>query len=291
MFGCPIVNVNAYTIYRCSGKYENNNIPLPQIPTTNIKPPWNRVAEPLLSCYYWVYGPVGLYWVLPLLLAMYVDEKTWHVEEVPAGDLEHNEQSGGAHLCPGLPKNSPIEVIRLSQEEWVKIYDLHRLFMSYQCDTLTGPPSSTQRLGQRDPSKLSSLYYPPENDILRAKQYLYIAVTAGIVLASAIVDEQSPVWLLVLLCSATRSGGGKFLMTHLKQHAPPSGMKLSPVKKAIPFYEGLGFEKRENDCTYMYWPCVGTRPIGPTRHDTHRQSSARSHPYKPPVIVIDLDSQ
>ena len=284
MFGDPPVNVNAYNIYRCSGKYENKGIPLPQIPTKNINAPWNLVAEPLLSCYHWVYGPVGLYWVLPLLLAMYVDEKTWHVE---ASDLACDEQTGSAHLCPGLPKKCHTSVHRLSQEEWVKTYDLHRLFMSYQCDTLT---RCVQNPGQRTASSLS-LLYPPKSDILESQKFLYIAVTAGIVLASAIVDEKiADEWEVVLLCSATRSGGGTLLMTHLQKEAPSRQgprLKLSPVKGAIEFYQRLGFHWHENNCTHMYWPIVPSQQIGPLRP---RSSSARTHPYTREVIDIGSDS-
>ena len=51
------------------------------------------------------------------------------------------------------------------------------------------------------------MLHPPKSDILKSQKFLYIAVTAGIVLASDIVDENivdgKPEWEVVLLCSVT----------------------------------------------------------------------------------------
>ena len=44
--------------------------------------PWNRIHDPLLSCWYHVYGSVGLYWILPVWMAMYL-EGGWSVVEAP----------------------------------------------------------------------------------------------------------------------------------------------------------------------------------------------------------------
>ena len=40
-----------------------------------ISAPWNGVADPLMSCWRQMYGPVGMYWVFPMWLAMYMNPK------------------------------------------------------------------------------------------------------------------------------------------------------------------------------------------------------------------------
>ena len=45
-----------------------------------INQPWRSVSDPLLSCWCWAYGPVGLYWVIPIWLAMYAKTDEWTIE-------------------------------------------------------------------------------------------------------------------------------------------------------------------------------------------------------------------
>ena len=65
-------------------RFDNSSIQPPSTqPTGTDGPPpadgwrttWQRIQRNFLRCYRGIYGPVGLYWVLPLLGAMYLHKK------------------------------------------------------------------------------------------------------------------------------------------------------------------------------------------------------------------------
>ena len=248
IFGDSVVTAQEYQKYRDFGRYPNLDTKPPMIRKVNTTP-WSRIGHPLMSCWYWVYGPVGLYWVLPLLLAMYIHDDQWSVVDGPP--VIPSE----AHdfICPGLPKGSPSSVHRLSHEEWAAVYELHRMLMSHQCDTLTGELFTLERINSREACSLPRKIYPPTKDeVERKKLVLYVVVAAGIVMASAIVSEQESSWEIQLICSATRSGGGTALIRHLQNTAPVS-LKLCPVRRAVPFYETRGFDWVGESRECMTW--------------------------------------
>ena len=67
-----------------------------------------RIRDPFLSCYRGIYGPVGLYWLLPLLGAMYLHKQygktppaDWpRVHTVPIRCCP--KKSNGVLLCRGV---------------------------------------------------------------------------------------------------------------------------------------------------------------------------------------------
>ena len=176
-------------------------------------------------------------------------------------------------ICPGLPKNCAVTVSRIPQSEWLQFYELHRFLMSYQCDTLKedAPLCSMERLQMRSQNHLVELY-PSEEEISNNGLALFMVVSAGVVLASAVVDVTirvyfsgptflisaeislelgvppllkytlvtNDMWYIDLLCSTTRSGGGRSLITHLQMEAP-NGIQLTSDPGALPFYKAMGF--------------------------------------------------
>ena len=219
-----------------------------------INQPWRSVADPLLSCWCWVYGPVGLYWVIPIWLAMYANDVEWtikrasnevecvHSKQVNIALFQLQHQPEMDHLiCPGLPKNCAVTVKRTPQSEWLQFYELHRFLMSYQCDSLDedAPLCTMERLRMRSQNHLVELY-PSEEEISKNELALFMVVSAGIVLASAVVDVTNDMWYIDLLCSTTRSGGGRSLMTHLQMEAP-NGIQLTSSPGARQFYQAMGF--------------------------------------------------
>ena len=219
-----------------------------------INKTWRSVADPLLSCWCWVYGPVGLYWVIPIWLAMYANDDEWTIErESNEVECVHSNQvyfalfkmqhqpEMGHMICPGLPKNCAVTINRISRSEWLQFYELHRFLMSYQCDSLDEdePPCTMGRLRLRSHNPLIKLY-PSEEEISGNGLALFMVVSAGVVLASAVVDVTYDMWYVKLICSATRSGGGKSLITHLQTEAP-NGIQLASYPGALPFYQAMGF--------------------------------------------------
>ena len=176
-------------------------------------------------------------------------------------------------ICPGLPKNCAVTVRRIPQSEWLQFYELHRFLMSYQCDSLDEdePPCTMGRLRMRSHNPLIELY-PSEEQVSIPGLALFMVVSAGVVLASAVVDVTirvyfsgptllilaeislepgappllkytlvtNDMWYIDLLCSTTRSGGGRSLITHLQMEAP-NGIQLTSYPGALPFYKAMGF--------------------------------------------------
>ena len=149
-------------------------------------------------------------------------------------------------ICPGLPKNCAVTVRRIPQSEWLQFYELHRFLMSYQCDSLDEdePPCTMGRLRMRSHNPLIELY-PSEEQVSIPGLALFMVVSAGVVLASAVVDVTHDMWYVDLICSATRSGGGKSLMKHL-QTETPKGINLAAYPGSLPFYQAMGFFPQQN---------------------------------------------
>lgn len=204
-----------------NGKQETHNNPglLPP------RAPWNRLEDPFLSCWTWVYGRVGLYWLMPLWLTMYI-ESPWDVVSTSGLDCPRS-QNNAPEVCPGLPRGCHTEVHRVTAADWRQYRALHRYFMMYQCDTLDVDDDVTLRFGN---GALVRNLYPADDKPAE----LFVVVTAGVPLASAIVTEQDAMWYLSLLCSATRSGGGSLLVRHL-QFLRPQGLRLCSMPEAVPF--------------------------------------------------------
>ena len=125
----PDCALKKYQKYRTQGGEEQVKQRCHLTPVT--LEPWNRIHDPLLSCWYHVYGPVGLYWFLPVWMAIYLEDGWYIVEET-------NLPCSGTpvSVCPGLPRGCLTQVRRVPLEEWIQFLPLHRFFMSYQCDTL-----------------------------------------------------------------------------------------------------------------------------------------------------------
>lgn len=194
---------NRYQRYRTQGGLEQMNDRC-HLKWVSVEP-WSRMHDPLFSCWYHVYGPIGLYWILPVWMAMYLDDDWYVVEET---NLPCNGTS--VSVCPGLPRGCLVEVRRVPLDEWIQFRSLHQFFMSYQCDTIDVDDDgllirSTNSLGE---------IYPEENET--GDHALYIVVTAGVLLASAIVDDTENHWCIKVICSATKSGGGTLLIQHLQ---------------------------------------------------------------------------
>ena len=103
----------------------------PLMQASGIQAPWSQIAHPLMSCWYWVYGPVGLYWVLPMFIAMYLDNWEWFVLEEDPNNLNCGGNVGQP-ICPGLPKYCATVVWQVPNKEWKQFYDLHKFLMTYQ---------------------------------------------------------------------------------------------------------------------------------------------------------------
>ena len=231
------ISVVEYESFRIRGGVMQSQAVLQQ---HKLEAPWCHVAHPLLSCWCWVYGPVGLYWILPLWMAMYLEASDWDVSEQTL-ECEPSERT----LCPGLPRNCATAVHRVSSDDWEAYHELHHYFMAYQCDSFEADESLYFRFPY--PLALGSLYpKSPDGD-----HTLFLVVSAGVLLASAIVEDSSAeMWYVLLLCSAKRSGGGSALLKHL-QFIAPVGLSLVSVPCAVDFYVTQGFVPIYEDDAYQ----------------------------------------
>ena len=102
---------------------------------------------------------------------------------------------------------------------------------------------------------------------------LYIAISAGVILGSAVVTnlKSQSLWVVDLLCSATNTGGGKLLIDYFKENAP--NILLLPAQFAVPFYKAMGLRWEEPVFRWSPGP-----PPGPMR--TPHEPKPRHHPYK-----------
>ena len=87
-----------------------------------------------------LYGAVGLYWLLPLLLAMYGDTiGLWSMaasKDAPPNlelALLPMEDCLGPALCPALPANCRIRCYQWADKMWAPFHPLVRFLMEFQC--------------------------------------------------------------------------------------------------------------------------------------------------------------
>ena len=125
------------------------------------------VVTDALQCPRIVYGPIGLYWVLLVLLAMYEGP---HVHVIPVPIFcDETTQS----VCDGVPLGCDVSYCRKSADDWVHVAPLIRFLLGYMCDSMGGVHG---RLTHRESSPLVIVFYP--RDIAHTDMVLYCVIAA-----------------------------------------------------------------------------------------------------------------
>lgn len=193
--------------------------------------PRNLVRGPL-DCLRKIYGPVGLYWIVPIWVTKYItDYQQWSVvtKYVDCCTEPYNQTQS---ICPSLPLGCESEVRLVSKTDWGKYLLLHRYLMQYQCDEMIRcqPSKVAATTMNRNTNDGLLDYYRPEyaqNNDTR----LFVAVAAGIPIGTGIVKtvlKDNSIWLsLELLCAPTRSRGGTLIVNHLPRGSGSSDTTAS----------------------------------------------------------------
>ena len=151
---------NVYKTWRFSETASGPGIE-PEVPRGFPENGWQqlalRIRDPFLSCYRGIHGPVGLYWLLPLLGAMHLQQR--HDGNTPPSEWPevHTVQvpcctgnSTGVLLCDGvrlpcvwapLIAAGPVEdvrVHRISEEE----SKTHAMMLQYHACVQSNQPST-----------------------------------------------------------------------------------------------------------------------------------------------------
>lgn len=181
-----------------------------------------------LECYRQLYGAVGVYWIAPVLAAMYTKQtQNWRVVSesiVPCRD------DGRRCVCDGLPIGADVAVLRMDAREWMRYYNVVRFHLASQC---------------RD-AELVQQYYPPRDRVDGADDYrLYCVIAGGVPLATCVVRCHRDWYHIQLLCSATRSNGGRLAVEAVQQDATSRGLRRGVGVVSVPsaegFYRRMGF--------------------------------------------------
>lgn len=215
--------------------------------TVHTELPWLQGLADMLACYRALCGPVGLWWLTPLLCAMYGDAiGLWSNDQcnirlvsLPRVDCLLPRRRS---LCPGVARGCRLRFYTWSPKQWAPYHPLVRFIMSYQCQRLTGLPGSLERLfGERDCRGHEG---PPAVDWSSDNLHVLTAAN-GVPLATAGVPLlRDDVLYVGGLCSVTDSGGGTLMLDHLYEVARTLGrpsINLRSKEQSVAFYKQYGF--------------------------------------------------
>ena len=218
----------------------------------------------ILECLRVAHGPVGLYWLLPLLYAMYHDKlgisnaedgmpKFRQIEVNCDRDEQLNETTSTRFVCEGLPVNCRVEVTEYPYKAWTPYSGLVAYLFSFQC--------SMSESGQ-----LSNAALDPE------QHTLYLLTAGSIPLACAIVEYRkkngNAFWHIHTFCSVPGTRAGHFLLRRMSQRAAAQNASLSIAQgdeTAQKFYAAHGFDAREQSNKKQYGSLSSTVKRGLTR--------------------------
>ena len=191
---------------------------------------------------------MGLYWLLPLLLAMYGDTiGLWSMaasKDAPPNlelALLPMEDCLGPALCPALPANCRIRCYQWADEMWAPFHPLVRFLMEFQCQWLTPMPERMESL--RDCGEGAPGIVPNDED-------LFVCTAGGIPVSTATVswlpdsDYDGHALQIAALCSVTNSGGGTLMLNRLRRVAMAHGYRhllITSKHRSRGFYLRYGF--------------------------------------------------
>lgn len=223
-------------------------------------PKWIRpLIDEVLSCYRHLYGAVGLYWVLPLLVAMLGDTIGLWRGATPALRLDWlpttvGDDCLGPPLCPARPVNCHVRCLRWDAGTWSKYAPLLRFIMEFMCQWLV-PVADGRSEHLRDPGEGTP-------SITAGLEDLWLCTAGGVPLSVATVsklpDHDVPGALyLGALCSVTDSGGGTLMLNRLRRSLATNELLLRVTTHARSrgFYVSHGFQ------TVAEWQRARNRPV------------------------------
>ena len=189
---------NAYIAYR-EYKPNKNKHPFGMKVAANS---WiDRLHTIALQRFSDVHGPVALYWLIPIVYAMYGTELgLWRAESGP-----------WIQMLAASPGSDTITHQTFDQMPTVMstFCAVATYFAGFMCDTL----DTTDRTVLRTNHQLEP--YASTCKFIR----MYVASRRGVPIAVALVSINASELLLHLLCSATRSGGGTYLIAQMNPGA------------------------------------------------------------------------
>lgn len=207
---------------------------------------WSAMQQDdgVLASWQHLYGEVGVYWLFPMLFAMYADTLGWksiqrQEDEPPCiqGDARHE-------LCQGCAW----EIRHWPRFAWTSQKALVDFIAKYQCQE---PPVTPNR-----PHNPGVSPNPMCHD-------LYCLTVGGVPFATAGVDLQfgeddSTHLCIETLCAATGTGGGTVLVRHLQAETIRLECAACTADVARGFFasDALGFQYLGVDAS----PCLVWRP-------------------------------
>ena len=278
---------NIYKRYRCEGQ-SLDDVAKQLTFYPGVQPTgWiYKLYDVVLHCVRSVHGPVALYWLVPLLYAMYGDRlQLWDHEGRPkVKKLERLQcrEAPKRALCEKLPlgcdvvhqlahasfdAGAPPRFI-LSNEARRDIFKpLIVYYAKFLCATIEHQkdyfnPTTTTAFRRTNAAEDATAR-------LTADGVLHLLSAGSVPLAMAVVETQNPM-VLRLLCSATGTHGGTFLLRALRsvlrvaraggrnqREAPPNGIVWTKSGANAAFFAKFGFVDAGHQ---MMWRGEGHRP-------------------------------
>lgn len=266
----------AYHFYRVMN---NDRRPLPPQIGADPWPTEDLTAmKNLLSCWCYSHGPVGLFWLLPVLFLMYRNTpavQTW-LPWTFTMDMETSclpWDTTVPSICPGLPPGCDMRLHKYKRGEWTLHTSLANYVQSLLC-AHNAPAEDGGRVFQSD----GAGWHGRADAETRS---LFCLSVAGLPVAIAVVgvwddngDDDEDVdgtgnnpsgdhrrYLMVdTFCALTRSRGGTTLMRLLQRHCEDggwSGIVLVPTATAEFFYKRMGFTSERWFGSMMWLPQRG----------------------------------
>lgn len=205
----------------------------------------------MLECYRGHFGPVGLYWCVPMMVALLWPRIGGGAAVAQSAAMcppnTPRQVVPPRVICAGLPAGCRVEYHLWPRSRWRMHRSLVTFVAFYQCHTLTGEAGSWQR---QHGTRVDS-YFPltPETDEL-----LVVTVGGVPVAVAGIQDNVAGVLYLSCLCAANRSTAGSLVIEHIKTRGQTIHAETTP--EALGFYVRHGFVKADGGI--MQW--VPERP-------------------------------
>jgi hypothetical protein len=163
------------------------------------------------------HGAVGLYRIVPMWMAMYMNDGDWSMVLLDSSHVRGSVAE--ADSSDGEAPYAGIEIHRARHAEWEAYAELYEFLLKSQ--------------GSQDMRNGIHELFPHCT--------LFLLVTGGVLLASAVVDDRNAdQWTIRLLRSAAEIGADRALVRYLQSTAPGDVCLHCRVEDSTPF-RAMGF--------------------------------------------------
>lgn len=253
---------------------------------------WLRPLFDFLDCHRRVSGPVGLYWLVPLLYSMYAPDLEWPItreglqgcivgedlRDCPPEDPKTAVVGSSSHprrLCEGLPRGCDVLWYDFASSTWQKYEALVDYITDHQCRVLPRlhPGEDLGSLRRiHGPRNLKALLFS-------TLDHLVVCTVGGTPVGTCTWSRRGPHNVhLECICSATDSGGGTLLIDHLKRQCERKACQLTAdiCEDMVDFFERNGLVRVQRDDNRFSWtPISAQHTSAPSHRERERDLTTR----------------